>query len=316
MTQKFEINADEAGIRLDRWFRRKFPGTPQSLLQKSLRKGDIRVDGKKAEANTRLLAGQNVTVSYFNFKPADKPYKPKIDEKKAEMLKSSVIYKDDDIIAINKPAGLAAQGGTKVGNSVDSLLDALIFEANERPKLVHRIDKDTSGVMILARNTKAASLLTAMFKDKTITKKYWAVVVGTPHPQEGTIKKPIIAKKLVKRAGRKIEKADVDEFGQSATTIYRTLDVAAKKAALVELQPITGRMHQLRVHMSFINHPILGDGKYGGKFAFIPGLSERMHLHAHEVVINLKGKKIKITAPLPFHMQETFDKLGFQAFSI
>lgn len=313
MPQQFKITDDESGARLDRWFRKKFPDVTHSFLQQMLRKKEVKVNGKKIEANYRINSGDVVEVK--DFKEIKKPEGPvktkiKISEHDVKDLIKNIIYKDDNIIAINKPQGLAAQGGSGLSISVDYMLDYLKFGNEERPKLVHRIDKDTSGVMILARSAKAAAILGQMFKDKSIEKTYWAVVVGLPAIEKGKIDIPILAKK----AQGKIEKAAVDEDeGSSATTYYNVLDNAGNSISFVELMPITGRMHQLRVHMAHIGNPILGDGKYGGKKAFIEGVGETMHLHARKIKFNFMGKKIEITSPLPKHMRETFRMFNFEA---
>lgn len=308
-----EVAADEAEMRLDRWFRRYFPDLRHVQLQKLLRSGQIRVDGARAKANQRLAEGQRVRVPPLRQdaatpgpRPAHAPRPVPADA--IARLRDRVLYKDANIIAIDKPAGLAVQGGTAKTTHLDAMLDALRFGAPERPRLVHRLDQDTSGVLVLARTAAAARELGRLFKSRDVAKTYWAVVVGVPRPPEGRIDAP-----LAKRPGHAGERVVVDaDEGKAALTLYRVLDAAGKRAALVELEPRTGRTHQLRAHMAALGTPILGDGKYGGRAAFLDGaeLAKRLHLHARS--ITLPGVPT-IVAPLPKHMAETFRMLGFEA---
>lgn len=311
--QIIKVKEEDEGIRLDRWFKRYYPDIPHSMVQKLLRKGAIKLAGKKAETSTRISAGQEIRVPQLEARPDEFRPREKYEvtlEDAQTLLMNNIIYSDAQIIAINKPPGLAAQGGSKVKISVDAMLPFLA-ENGATPKLVHRIDKDTSGVMVLARTAKVAAELGLRFQEKTLEKTYWAIVVGEPEILSGKISMPLSAKQFDGR----IEKATVDvENGKTAITLYRVLERAARKLSWMELQPVTGRMHQLRVHMSEIGHPIVGDGKYGGAESFIDGISEDMHLHARRIVIpNFYGKKIDIVAPLPPHMKETFDLMGFEA---
>jgi 23S rRNA pseudouridine955/2504/2580 synthase len=230
-------------------------------------------------------------------------------EDEMEFALSMVIHKDDAALVINKPAGLATQGGTKTENHVDGLLDALGFELDSRPKLVHRLDKDTSGALLLARTSRSAGHFAKAFSSRTARKVYWALVVGVPDIADGFIDLPI-----GKQPGSGGEKMHVDEKdGQSARTRYRIVERAGNATAWVELQPYTGRTHQLRVHMAAIGHPIVGDGKYGGKDAFLTGtISRKMHLHARRIRIDHPaGHQIDVRADLPPHMKASFDDLGF-----
>lgn len=312
MTDIRTISADDNGTRLDRWVKRNYPSISQALLQKLLRKGAIKLDGKKVEANARLSEGQQLRMPEIEDRPKQEKRKVQASlEDARKYLLDNILYKDEHVLVLNKPAGLPSQGGSKVRLSVDAMLEHLTFGLPTKPKLVHRIDKDTSGILILARTSKAATLLTKYFKEKRIEKYYWAVVVGVPEPKQGKIALPLAAKK----SDGKIEKSAVDEEeGKPAVTHYMVKEAASTTLAFVELNPVTGRMHQLRVHMEAIGHPILGDGKYGGKKAFIHGLSNSMHLHARRVVIpNFMGKKLEVTAPLPPHMQRTWQFFSFSA---
>lgn len=302
--QTITVNPEDNDIRLDRWFKRNFPNFSHTSIEKALRKGQIRINGKKATSATHVLTGEEIRVPpMVEYVREEKP-KPRIDEKYIKEIQQSVIFKDKDIIVINKPAGLATQGGVGINVSVDSLLDFLKFDYENRPKLVHRLDKDTSGVLVLARTAATASSLTKSFKLKEIEKIYWALVVGTPDIDEGKIDLPISKQEV--GAGK--EKMTADEDGGKAITYYKVLENMGSKLSLVELHPITGRTHQLRVHMAHIGNPILGDGKYGGKLAFIDGLNKKMHLHARQ--IKLPSYKEPFIANIQHNMAETFDKLG------
>lgn len=305
--KQIKITKDDNDIRLDRWFKRHYPNVTHGVLEKALRKGQVKVNGKKAVASQHVLTGDEIRVPPLQErKPSEKRHvtqNAKLNPEDIKAIKNSVIYKDDEIIAINKPAGLAVQGGVGVAISVDSLLDHLKFDYEERPKLVHRIDKDTSGLLLLARKTSVASKLTKQFRDKEIEKTYWAIVVGVPEEKSGRIDLPI----LKRDSGAGKEKMVADDEGDAAVTLYRVLENMGGRFSLLELKPITGKTHQLRVHMEAIGHPILGDGKYGGRAAFISGMSKKMHLHAREVI--LPEKNLTITAELQGHMKETFEML-------
>lgn len=312
------VSADEADIRLDRWFKRHYPDLGHGHLQKLLRTGQVRVDGKRADAATRLEAGQAIRVPPLNVPaeavgaPRPKP-QPVITDKEAAALQARVLFKDDDVLAIDKPAGLAVQGGTGTSKHLDAMLDALRFGSAERPRLVHRLDKDTSGVLLLARTAFAASRLAETFRGRDARKIYWAATVGVPKPYQGKIDLA-----LAKEGGAHGERVATDEDdGKRALTFFSVLENAGREAAFVALWPRTGRTHQLRVHMAAIGTPILGDGKYGGQSAFLPGaeVPKKLHLHARRLIIPHPrgGKPIDVTAPLPEHMQATWKYLGFSA---
>ncbi len=301
-----KVSAEDSDIRLDRWFKRHFQGVSHIAVEKALRKGNIRVNGKRVQASLRLKEGDEIRVPPFKIDPIKKIKSPAHEiissGKAADMMLDSVIYTDKNIIAINKPSGLAVQGGSKISVSVDHLLHHLQFEAKEKPKLIHRLDKDTSGVLLLARNSKTAALLTKLFKDKQIKKEYLAITVGTPKPKHGVIDLPLI------KSGVEHEKVIVSEEGQEAITHYKVLENFANSAALVSLSPLTGRTHQLRVHMQSLGTPILGDNKYGGNKMLIDGKKVQLHLHAQSIVIpNFEGQRIVVKADLPQHFQNTLD---------
>ncbi|KAF0220005.1 MAG: hypothetical protein FD176_3417 [Rhodospirillaceae bacterium] len=314
--QILAVAADDADIRLDRWFKRHYPNVGHGLLEKWLRTGQVRVDGKRAKANQRLSPGQHVRVPPLPEGEAPKPNpesrRPVVDEKIARMLRDAVLYMDDDVIALNKPAGIAVQGGTGTGDKhIDAWLDALMFDRDDRPRLVHRLDKDTSGVLLLGRSANAAAKLAAAFKSRAARKCYWALVVGVPKLRQGRIDAALA--KLPGRAGEKMA-VDEDE-GKRAVTWYRVVDSALRKAAWLEMEPRTGRTHQLRAHTALMGTPIMGDGKYGGTEAFISGtgVSRKMHLHARAVRIPhpRTGKELVVVAPLPEHMERSFEFFGF-----
>ncbi len=312
------VAPDEADIRLDRWFKRHFPDVGHGYLQKLLRTGQIRVDGKRAETSTRLAAGQAIRIPPLaawatpeGGAPAAAPRRPALADKDVAALQARVLYKDADVIALDKPAGLAVQGGTGTSKHLDAMLDALRFDAKERPKLVHRLDKDTSGVLLLARNAFAAAKLTELFRGRGVRKIYWGVTVGVPKPYQGRIDLA-----LAKEGGPRGERVagDADE-GKRAVTYFSVLENAGKQAAFVAMWPRTGRTHQLRVHMNAVGTPILGDGKYGGQGAFLPGaeVPKKLHLHARRLILpHPRGNRtIDVTAPLPEHMAKTWSYLGF-----
>jgi 23S rRNA pseudouridine955/2504/2580 synthase len=311
------VAADEDGLRLDRWFRRRYPDLTHGRLEKLLRTGQVRVDGKRAKSGFRLAAGQAIRVPPLSrgripardeSSAPERPRRPVVPED-ARMLAERVLYNDDDVIVLDKPAGLAVQGGSGTHRHLDGMLDALRFGA-ERPRLVHRLDRDTSGVLVLARTAHAAAELTAAFRGRDARKVYWAAVVGVPHPLEGRIDLP-----LAKAGGPKGERVAVaDESGQRAVTRYRVADRAGKRAAWLVLEPETGRTHQLRVHAAALGTPILGDGKYGGRDAFLKGggISPKLHLHARAIRLpHPRGGQIEVAAPLPAHMVATWRFLGF-----
>jgi 23S rRNA pseudouridine955/2504/2580 synthase len=309
--QLIPVDPDDVDTRLDRWFRKRFPEVKNGQLQKLLRTGQVRVDGKRAESATRLAPGQTIRVPPLA-EPAPAAFKPRkpVDDHAAEDLRSRVLYRDDWVILIDKPAGLAVQGGSGTTRHLDGMLDALAFDG-ERPRLVHRLDRDTSGVLALARTVQAARRFGEIFRGKAARKYYWSVTVNVPTEQRGRINVP-----LLKHEGPKGERVERDEDdGKPASSLFSVVDHAAGKAAWVALWPLTGRTHQLRVHMAAIGTPILGDLKYGGPDARIDsdGIGEGLHLHARRLILpHPSGKgRIDVTAPLPPHMRETWKYFGF-----
>jgi 23S rRNA pseudouridine955/2504/2580 synthase len=311
--RQFTVAIDDDGIRLDRWFKRHLPDASFNIVSRWARTGQLRVDGARATPGDRIQAGQVIRVPPAEPVQASaaKPKKarPQLTPEQMEFAESMVIHRDGQALVLNKPPGLATQGGTKTHDHVDQLLDGLYFDLDTRPKLVHRLDKDTSGALVLARTARAAAFFSKSFSGRTARKTYWAIIVGVPSIEDGYIDLP-----LGKQPGTGGEKMQVDEKeGQPARTRYRVIDRAGNRAAWVELQPHTGRTHQLRVHMAAIGHPIVGDGKYGMAEAFLSGsISRKMHLHARRIRIDHPdGGKLDVTADLPTHFAETLKQLGF-----
>jgi 23S rRNA pseudouridine955/2504/2580 synthase len=316
--QSLTVAEAEADQRLDRWFKRRFPALTHGRLEKLLRTGQVRVDGKRVKASSRLAAGQVVRVPPLGasaLPEARRPAasRPRLSAEDKDFVQSLVIYRDDDMMALNKPPGLAVQGGTGTERHLDFMLDGLRFEGGERPRLVHRLDKDTSGVLLLGRTAHATASLGEAFREKSTRKIYWALTVGLPRPFQGKI--DLALAKLPGKAGERM--APDPEKGKRAVTYYRVIEQLGQKAAWVALWPVTGRTHQLRVHMAEIGTPIQGDGKYGGKDALMAGdgLSRKLHLHARGISLPhpRTGLPVTIVAPLPTHMRGTWKLFGLDA---
>jgi 23S rRNA pseudouridine955/2504/2580 synthase len=309
------VAATDAGLRLDQWCKRHVPELSYGLIQKLIRKGDLKINKRKAEQKTRLCEGDVIAI-YANFDkqpsiaPDARPSpKPRLSKKQMEETRRWVIYEDDTCIVLNKPAGMAVQGGSGVRDCIDTRLDALMDDGGERPKLVHRIDRDTSGILLLAKHRHAAAHLTEAFRGK---KLYWALVVGVPDNPIGMIDLPLA--KQDNGGGIQKMAVVVDAAnGQDALTHYRVIASFAGRVSWLELRPVTGRTHQLRVHLNAIGHPIYGDGKYAGQNAFInqPALEKQLHLHARYLEIRDHNHAIRVNAEMPPHMFNSWDALGF-----
>jgi 23S rRNA pseudouridine955/2504/2580 synthase len=342
-----KVGDDEAGMRLDRWFHAHFPALPFGHLQKLLRTGQVRVDGARAKTNTRLAPGQRVRVPPLSKKPSAQQGEAaqsdgegwddsglfrarsstpisslKGDAKKTarqsdgEFLRSITLYEDREVLVLNKPMGLAVQGGSGTVRHVDGMLDALRDRDGQRPRLVHRLDKDTSGVLLIAKTRLAAAALAKTFRSRSARKIYWALVVGVPKPKQGRI-----STYLAKGGGPEGELMRIAEHGEKkashAVTYYAVVDQAAQKLSWLSLKPVTGRTHQLRAHAQIIGHPIVGDAKYFEKenWELPGGMQNKLHLLARRLVIPHPSGKgtIDVTAPLPPHMLQTWNLLGFDA---
>ena len=310
----FTVAEDDDGIRLDRWFKRHMPDVSFNIVSRWARTGQLRLAGKRATPGDRVEAGQEIRVPPAEATPErgarPLPRRDPLTPGEEQFVRDMVIYRDPHAFVLNKPPGLATQGGTKTTQHLDRLLDGLAEDEGSRPKLVHRLDKDTSGALLVARTARAAGHFSKAFSGRTARKVYWALVVGVPSPEEGLIDAP-----LAKQPGSGGEKMHVDEDnGLPSRTRWRTIDRAGNRAAWVELQPLTGRTHQLRAHMAAIGHPIVGDAKYGGPEAFLTGgISRKMHLHARRIRIDgVDGKPIDQSAELPSHFAESLGTLGFE----
>jgi 23S rRNA pseudouridine955/2504/2580 synthase len=304
------ISADENGARLDRCLRLWIPYLPQSVIEKTARKGLIKLEGNKVKPSHRVETGQTLSVPAFflELEERGKEKKPTIlTQADRKWLKSLILYEDSDLLVINKPAGIAVQSGTKQTKSLDAMFG--VYDESYKPRLVHRLDMDTSGILVLAKTLPMTQWLTNAFKERTVQKVYWALVVGVPYQKEG-----VINLALSKRPDPKGEKVRVDvEAGVKAVTSYRVVETAGRRAAWLELTPQTGRTHQLRVHCAEgLKTPIIGDGKYGGKEALLLG-RKALCLHARALTMPLpNGENMTFEAPLSEEMEETFRELGFE----
>lgn len=330
--QTLTVAEDEGEQRLDRWFKRRFPQVTQGAVEKMCRTGQVRVDGGRAKASDRVAPGQSIRVPPLPEGPA--PERPAGAVSKADeaMIQACVIFKDQHLIVLNKPPGLASQGGSGQGDRhVDGLTEALMFGYKERPKLVHRLDKDTSGILMLARTDRVARALSEALRHRAARKIYWAVVAGVPNPKQGSVKYALMKAPGHGRGGEGekmlcIHPAKVADYPEAkrAQTDYFTLWFLGSRLSWMALEPVTGRTHQLRAHMAEIGHPIIGDGKYGGSGQDNPGdgwgaglggdLSRKLHLHARQITIEHPVTKAMMTfvAPLPEHMARTWKTLDWK----
>ena len=326
------IGAEEADQRLDRWLRRLHPQVGQARIERMCRKGEIRVDGGRVRPATRLEAGQTVRLPPIDDEAPPPRAEPEVSEADAAMIRACVIWRDDDVIALNKPPGLAVQGGSGQRRHVDGLAEALKFGRPDKPRLVHRLDRDTSGVLLLgAERPRRRRARAGVPGARRPRKVYWAAVAGTPSPRAGTIRYGLV-KAPGHGAGGEGEKmlcvppdrVAATEGAKRATTDYAVIDAAGNRAAWVALSPVTGRTHQLRAHMAAIGHPVVGDGKYGGSgqenlgegwgAQLGGGVSRKLHLHARSIDLThpITGKRLHLTAPLPEHMARTWELFGWR----
>lgn len=315
--ETIEVGVREAGLRLDRWFKIHFPDVTYGYLQKLLRSGQVRVDSRRVQANARLESGQQIRVPRVVREPPKAPPSikppPGLSKSDRDLIEAMILFEDEHVLVLNKPYGIAVQGGTGTKRHIDGLLAGMIDRFGDRPRLVHRLDRDTTGVLLIAKHRDAAAKLGRVFQTRSAAKTYWALVKGVPKPAQGRIEAALV--KAAGPEGDRVRKAEPgeQELAMHATTHYAVIDRVAHKVAWVSLKPVTGRQHQLRAHMAMIGHPILGDVKYGGdKDLPIAGIEPRLHLHARRLVLPhpFEKKKIDVTAPLPAHMQTTFELLG------
>lgn len=310
-TRLLEIKEGDEGVRLDRWLRRQIPGLAQGLIEKLVRTGQIRINGARVKAGHRLELAQLVRIPPIpNQSLTRKSNLSIINDDDLIELRERVLYRDNNVLVINKPPGLAVQGGSSITRHLDAMLDALRFDLPENPRLVHRLDKHTSGVLVLARTSASAAFLTKLFRNRSIRKVYWALTVGIPPLTEGVLKLPLAKVSDI----RGYERVRFSEEGQVAITKYTLISSIGRKASWLALEPETGRTHQLRAHMEALGTPIVGDKKYKkSKWPEVGGLSPGLHLHARMIEFSSpSGAKIMVEAPLPDHMQKTWSQLGLE----
>ncbi|CAN7382424.1 RluA family pseudouridine synthase [Rhizobium leguminosarum] len=315
--EHIKVEPDEAGMRLDRWFKVHFPGLGFGPLQKLLRSGQVRVDGGRVKSDARVQPGQTVRVPPLDVDAklksgpiAGKDLKHSTD---FELLSRMVLHEDEKVIVLNKPPGLAVQGGSGVARHIDQMLEAWTSPKGEKPRLVHRLDRDTSGVLVIARTRGAAQKLTAAFRERDTKKTYWALVKGVPRKHEDKISTWLVKEPTIDGDRMRIAKHGEDG-ADHAVSFYRVLETAAQNLAWLEMEPYTGRTHQLRVHALHIGHPIIGDPKYFDEdpnWDFPGGVQKKLHLHARRIDIpHPSGGRLRVTAPLPSHMVQTWNLLG------
>lgn len=313
MPEMRTIAEDDDGIRLDRWFRRHYPGLTHARLEKLLRKGEIRLDGKRAKAADRILAGQSMRLppQVVHAKVEERPKAAPV--RTTRRLEDAILYMDKHLIVLNKPSGLATQGGSGLKEHVDGMLDQLSFEKTSRPKLVHRLDRDTSGVLLVARTAQAAAGLSRALASRDASKVYWALVKGVPKQKHGIVK-AALAKEGVRGKDERMTVSE-DEEAKFALTEYAVMGQAGQEYAWVAARPVTGRTHQIRVHLASLGTPIMGDFKYGGTDVKGKGaIADKLHLHARSIdIARPDGGRLRVIAPLPPHMAKSWDLLGFDA---
>jgi 23S rRNA pseudouridine955/2504/2580 synthase len=308
-----DVGAAEDGMRLDRWFKTHYPRLPHSRLEKLLRTGQVRVDGARAKSSTRLAEGQKVRVPPLpDVGPPPSPRR--LSKSDRDFLSTITLYEDDDLLVLNKPPGIAVQGGTKTPHHIDRLLEGLGDGPETRPRLVHRLDRDTSGVLVVAKRRAVAAKLGRAFQTRSVRKIYWALVHGVPKPHQGKIEAALV--KAGGPDGDRVRKArpGEQEVAQSAVTHYAVVDRAGQDVSFVSLKPVTGRQHQLRAHMAILGHPILGDAKYPSGAELPQGVENKLHLHARRISFPHPSGEgvVDVTAPLPDHMTESFALFGFR----
>jgi 23S rRNA pseudouridine955/2504/2580 synthase len=307
------VGRDEDGMRLDRWFKTHYAPLPHSRLEKLLRTGQVRVDGGRAKASTRLEAGQSVRVPPLPDAPPPSAPKKGLSKANRAFLAAITLYEDDDLLVLNKPSGMAVQGGTKTVQHVDRLLEAMGDGPETRPRLVHRLDRDTSGVLVIAKRRSVAAKLGRAFQTRSVRKIYWALVRGVPKPPQGKVEAALV--KAAGPEGDRVRKARPGEQdrAQSAVTHYAVIDRAGQAVSFVSLKPVTGRQHQIRAHMDILGHPILGDEKYKSGHDLPENVQNKLHLHARRISFPHPSGEgvVDVTAPLPEHMRQSFALFGF-----
>ncbi|WP_238248057.1 RluA family pseudouridine synthase [Methylobacterium persicinum] len=316
--QTLTVETDEAGMRIDRFLTARFPQLPFTRVQSIVRKGELRVDGKRAKPNDRLEPGMSVRVPPLRLdQPTERPRNAAREADDADFLRSLILYEDADMMVLNKPFGLAVQGGSGTVRHVDGLLDALTGPDGQKPRLVHRLDKDTAGCLIIAKTRVAASTLAKSFRSRAARKIYWALTAGVPRVRQGRISTYLAKDEPTDADARMRVAKHGDEGASHALTYYATVDQAAQKVSWLSFKPVTGRTHQLRAHAAHIGHPIVGDPKYFSieNWELPGGIQNRLHLLARRIVIPhpRTGRPVDVSAPLPPHMAQSWNLLGFDA---
>ncbi|MGY2807033.1 23S rRNA pseudouridine955/2504/2580 synthase [Bradyrhizobium sp. USDA 4506] len=314
--QTVVVTADENGMRVDRFLEARFPGLSFSHIQRIVRKGELRVNGKRADSKDRLEEGQSVRIPPLRLDtPKTSGTLSEAEAKTLQALKDMTLYEDDDVLVLNKPAGLAVQGGSGMTRHVDQMLEVMRDAKGQKPRLVHRLDRETSGCLLVAKTRFAATHLTGAFRHRSARKIYWALVAGVPKPKQGRISTYLAKEESEEDSIMRIAEHG-DEGASHAVTYYAVVETSATKLAWVSLKPVTGRTHQLRAHMAHIDHAIVGDPKYFNKenWQLPGGLQNRLHLLARRIVIpHPRGGVIDATAPLPPHMLQSWNLLGLEA---
>jgi len=313
--QTVSVTADESGMRVDRFFEARFPGLSFSHIQRIIRKGEVRVNGKRTQPKARLEAGQAVRIPPLKVEaPAPRDDAPAAQKDRA-FLKSIILFEDNDVMVLNKPMGLAVQGGSGTTRHIDGMLGALRGHDGQRPRLVHRLDKDTAGCLLVAKTRFAAAALAKTFRSRSARKIYWALVAGVPKPRQGRISTFLAKEEQEEDSFMRIA-AHGEKGASHAVTYYAVVETAAQRVAWLSLKPVTGRTHQLRAHMAHINHPIVGDPKYFNieNWELPGGIQSRLHLLARRIAVpHPRGGTIDVSAPLPPHMEQSWNLLGFDA---
>jgi 23S rRNA pseudouridine955/2504/2580 synthase len=314
--QNVTVSADESGMRVDRFLEAKFPGLSFSHIQRVIRKGEVRVNGKRTQPKNRLEAGQTMRIPPLRLDraPPPSPGDP-AEAKTREFLKSITLYEDADVMVLNKPMGLAVQGGSGTMRHVDGMLEAMRDAQGQRPRLVHRLDKDTAGCLLVAKTRFAAAALAKSFRSRSARKIYWALVAGVPKPRQGRISTFLAKEEREEDSFMRIARHG-EEGASHAVTYYAVVETAGPALAWISLKPVTGRTHQLRAHMAHIGHPIVGDAKYFARenWELPGGMQNRLHLLARRIAVpHPRGGTIDVTAPLPPHMQQSWNLLGLDA---
>jgi 23S rRNA pseudouridine955/2504/2580 synthase len=314
--QNVTVAADENGMRVDRFFEARFPGLSFSHIQRIVRKGEVRVNGKRTEPKNRLETGQTVRIPPLRL-DAPKPRRMgnAADQQTADFLKSITLYEDADVLVLNKPMGLAVQGGSGTTRHLDGMLDVLRDAQGQRPRLVHRLDKDTAGCLLVAKTRFAASALAKSFRSRSARKIYWALVAGVPKPAQGRISTFLAKEEREQDSFMRVAQHG-EEGASHAITYYAVVETSGRALCWVSLKPVTGRTHQLRAHMAHIGHPIVGDPKYFSRenWELPGGMQDKLHLQAHRIAVpHPRGGVIDVTAPLPPHMQQSWNLLGLDA---